>query len=565
MIQWTIDSGASFHMVNDLNLLTNISKFSDKIYFANDQFVESTHIGTFVGYINGYKIILNDVYYIPVFTRNLLSIDKLSKQKFKIVFYNYNDINYVSIYNPQFNRIGNFSSNNSGTYIIWTTLNNINFENNSTAKCFNLTRINEEDNLFIWHRRLGHFNIDHLKQELIKFKIYESCPICSNAKLRNKPFYPSQNKANYPFEKIHMDTVQSSDISIYGNKYFLSILDEFTRYGWVFFFKTKSEVFSIFQKWFNQVCNIFNAHIKYIKSDNGLEFINNNFKNFCSQHGIIHTTSIKYTPSQNGKAERFQETLIYNATALLKDAKLHHQFWEDAVATTNYIHNRIPHKFNNKTPYELLYNKKVDFNHFKVFGCKCYFFIPKQFRTKFKGSSLPGIFLGYDEFNHTAYKIYDVTNYKIIYSRCVDFYEDCPGNINAPSTVPEFFNFYPNDEIGGNINFPFIIEKDTHNNFSNDINQSSNEINFNNENNINDINQNLNNTNNKLINTNNFNPNFSQYPNYLNNNYLIPPLYNPIYNYIYQNEIYKNLLNNNLNYFQNNLNNNLNNNNFNLN
>jgi len=57
-----------------------------------------------------------------------------------------------------------------------------------------------------------------------------------------------------------------------------------------------------------------------------VSFINNNFKNFCSQHGIIHTTSIKYTPSQNGKAERFQETLIYNVTALLKDAKLHHQF-----------------------------------------------------------------------------------------------------------------------------------------------------------------------------------------------------------------------------------------------
>ena len=208
------------------------------------------------------------------------------------------------------------------------------------------------------------------------------------------------------------------------------------------------------------------------------------------------------------------------------------------MATTNYIHNRIPHKFNNKISYELLCNKKIDFNHFKVFGWKCYFFIPKQFRTKFKGSSLPRIFLGYDEFNHTAYKIYDVTNNKIVFSRCVDFYEDCPGNINAPSAVPEFFDFYLNDEIGGNINYPFIIEEDAHNNFSNDINQGSNEININNENNINNINQNLSNTNNQLINTNNFNPNYSQYPNYLNNTYLIPHLYYyAFYNYIYQNEI----------------------------
>jgi len=93
---------------------------------------------------------------------------------------------------------------------------------------------------------IGHFNIDHIKHELIKFKVYESCPICSNAKLRNKPFYSSQNKASYPFEKIHMDTVQSSDISIYGNKYFLSILDEFTRYG--YFSLKQNQKFSKFSK-----------------------------------------------------------------------------------------------------------------------------------------------------------------------------------------------------------------------------------------------------------------------------------------------------------------------------
>jgi len=62
VIKWNIDS-TPFHMVNDLNLLTDVSKCSDKIYFANDQFVESTHIGTFVGYINGYKITFNNVYY----------------------------------------------------------------------------------------------------------------------------------------------------------------------------------------------------------------------------------------------------------------------------------------------------------------------------------------------------------------------------------------------------------------------------------------------------------------------------------------------------------------------
>jgi len=50
---------------------------------------------------------------------------------------------------------------------------------------------------------------------------------------------------------------------------------------------------------------------------------------------------------------------------------------------------------------------KVDYEKFRVFGCQVYFYIPKQFRRKFNGTSLPGIFLGYDDNNPTAYIIYD--------------------------------------------------------------------------------------------------------------------------------------------------------------
>ena len=56
------------------------------------------------------------------------------------------------------------------------------------------------------------------------------------------------------------------------------------------------------------------------------------------------------------------------------------------------------------------YKDKVDYNKFRVFGCLTYFYVPKQFRKKFSNTTLPGIFLGYDEINHTVYKIYDITN-----------------------------------------------------------------------------------------------------------------------------------------------------------
>jgi len=111
-------------------------------------------------------------------------------------------------------------------------------------------------------------------------------------------------------------------------------------------------------------------------------------------------------PQQNGRAEQLQETLIYNASAILKEGKLHLKFWEDAVRTANYIHNRIPHQGNdNKIPYEELNNEKVDYQRFKVFVCQVFFYVPKSFRRKFQGTSLPGIFFGYDEINPTAYII----------------------------------------------------------------------------------------------------------------------------------------------------------------
>jgi len=75
--------------------------------------------------------------------------------------------------------------------------------------------------------------------------------------------------------------------------------------------------------------------------------------------------------------------LIPNVCGILEEAKLNHVFWEDVVNTINYIHNRILHSgINNSIPSELLYCKKVDFSNFHIFGCKVFFYVPKQFRKK---------------------------------------------------------------------------------------------------------------------------------------------------------------------------------------
>ena len=156
-----------------------------------------------------------------------------------------------------------------------------------------------------------------------------------------------------------------------------------------------------------------------------------------------------------------------------------------AVDTANYIYNRIPHSgINNKIPFELLFKTKMDYSHFKVFGCKVFFFVPKSQRNKFDNNSLPVIFSGYYPLTN-SYKILNISNNKIVLSRSVEFFEDTPGNskISRP-VLRNILSFMTISEIrGSNI---YMLNKFNNFNFSYDKQNShrqidnSNKINYNN-------------------------------------------------------------------------------------
>jgi len=503
---WTLDSGTTYHMICDPNLLSNYKKHNRRIYFANGEYVKCRGIGTYIGYINDNKITLKNVLYVPSFKKNLLSVDCLSEQGYKTVFCKRDNKNCVILFNSKNNRICTTYSNYSRTYIIWTSKNKINFYNND-INCNNANS-EEEESLYVWHRRLGHYNLGTLRKTLKRIYIKCKCKTCAKTKLKSFPHYPSDSRATEPFELIHMDTVTINSRSMYGNKYFVSILDDYTRFGWVLFIKSKRDVFNAFLNWYNNIKNIFNKNIKRLRTDNGTEFTNNKIIEFCNINGITHEFSVPYEPQQNGRIERLHGSLLPNARAMLEDAHLNHVFWEDAIRTANYIHNRMPHRgIDNNVPYELLYNEKVDYSRFRVFGCQVFFLVPKQFRNKLTNTSLPGIFLGYDT-NPTAYRIFDITNNKVVISRSVVFFEDIPGNGSAPSSPPDLINFTPYYEIGGSNDDEDVVDFE-----DNNVNDKS--INENNNNMENSTNNNVDNNNNM---NNNINDNINGYTNYYYNN-----------------------------------------------
>jgi len=86
--------------------------------------------------------------------------------------------------------------------------------------------------------------------------------------------------------------------------------------------KNKSQTFEKFKTWHSHIQNIYNHKIKFIRTDNGTEFSNNIFNEFCNSQGIIQKFTIPYNSEMNGRSERLNGTLIATAKSMLNGTKL---------------------------------------------------------------------------------------------------------------------------------------------------------------------------------------------------------------------------------------------------
>lgn len=163
--------------------------------------------------------------------------------------------------------------------------------------------------------------------------------------------------------------------------------------------------------------------MKTLRTDRGGEFTSNDFLNYCKDRGIRRELTTRYTPQQNGVAERRNRSIVEMARSMLKGKCLPNNFWAEAVSTTVYILNRSPTKaIMNKTPYELWFKRKPKVGYFKVFGCIAYAHIPSQRREKFDEKGEKYIFIGYSE-ESKAYRLFKPDTKELVISRDVIFDE----------------------------------------------------------------------------------------------------------------------------------------------
>ncbi|GJU92350.1 retrovirus-related pol polyprotein from transposon TNT 1-94, partial [Tanacetum coccineum] len=261
---------------------------------------------------------------------------------------------------------------------------------------------------WLWHRRLSHLNFGTInqlaKQGLIrglpklKFKKDHLCSACLLGKRKKQSHKPKSKDTNQEeLYLLHMDLCGPFRVkSINGKKYILVIIDNYCRFTWVKFLRSKDEVPEFIIKFLKMIQVCLNATVRNICTDNGTKNFNQTLRSYYEDVVISHETSMTRSPQQYGVGERRNWTLVEAARTMLIYANAPLFLWAEAVVTACYTQNcsliRLRH---GKTPYELLHDKKPDLSYLHVFGTLCYPTNDSEDLGKLKNKTDVGIFIGY--------------------------------------------------------------------------------------------------------------------------------------------------------------------------
>ncbi|KAG6465891.1 hypothetical protein O3G_MSEX015473 [Manduca sexta] len=431
---WYVDSGATSHMCNNKSVISDfVSVKPSSVSVANGEKLFTVGQGEVkVRLTNGIRTI-KDVFYVPNLSANLLSVSCLVNKGYKVIFYK----DKCKIFDKQ--DMLAIATLENGIYKL-DTIGQPLCEGGNNNFVYSVERqdIPSEGKVAvesqeIWHRRLGHLNsksMSLLRQGMVtginyNLNIFNPCAECIKGKLSKLPFpKKSYSRATQVLGLVHTDVCGPMPcVSFSGAKYFLTFIDDFTRKTFVYFMRTKDEVFEHFKNFKAMVENETNHKIKILRSDNGGEYINLKLQAFLKNCGIKHQTTVAYSPQQNGVAERANRTIVEKTRCMLLDAGLSNKFWAEAVNTAVYLKNRSPTKaVLGVVPEEKWSNSKVSLSNLRIFGCIAY--AVTQNRNKLDSRSKLHIFVGYCE-NTKGYRLVDPENsFKLVIARNVIFLEN---------------------------------------------------------------------------------------------------------------------------------------------
>ncbi|KAJ9559825.1 hypothetical protein OSB04_004985 [Centaurea solstitialis] len=397
--EWWIDTGATRHVCSDKEMFHGFKTAEDgeKLFMGNSATADIKGSGKIVlKMTSGKDLTLNDVLYVPEIRKNLVSGWLLNKHGFRLVF-----------------ESDKFVLTKMGVFVGKGYAVNGMFKLNVMAVKPSVNEINKSsayllESSYTWH---------------------DMCQTCVEAKLTRTSFRSIERSTN-PLDMIDTDVCDmKSNPSRGGNKFFITFIDDCTKYCYVYLLKSKDEAIEKFVLYKNEVENQHNKRIKVLRSDRGGEYVSP-FAEFCGNNGIRHEFTAPYSPQQNGIAERKNRTLKEMMNAMLLSSGLPPFMWGEAVLSANYILNKVPRKKLDKTPYELWMGRKPSYKYLRVWGCLAKVVAPPPKAVKIGPKTVDCIFIGYAQ-NSSAHRflvhessIPDIHKNTIMESRNASFFED---------------------------------------------------------------------------------------------------------------------------------------------
>ena len=283
----------------------------------------------------------------------------------------------------------------------------------------------------MWHSRLGHHYsaifrrvISHTQLPLQgKSALDFFCKDCALAKNHKLLFSGTSSVSSTCLALLHCDLWGPSPVlSVSGYKFYLLIVDDFTRYCWFFPLNSKADVYSTFVSFQCYVENLLGNKIKVVRSDSRGEFTGTHFQSYLKSRGILQQFSCPHTLEQNGCVECKHRHLVETARTLLVQSQVPHQFWVEAFLTVVYLINRLPIYGLLQSPWELLFHTSPDYSRLKIFCCSCFPWLKPYISSKLDNKSKHCVFLGYN-IQHKGYRCLDLLTQHIYISRHVIFHE----------------------------------------------------------------------------------------------------------------------------------------------
>jgi transposase InsO family protein len=468
---WIVDSGASVHLCNSVHWFTSLSPCKpERISVANKETLIATYSGTVkFRVLAGDKrvtVSFSGVLFVPGIKVSLLSVPSMDKAGLSVSMGN----GLCTIRNPHGEVIG--STERCGQSNLYRldvkpvrrpssspTAMSVISEDSSQFVAFANTQGSRPVSWAVLHARLGHLHSAGMKQ-LLSDKMADGlvissdgpqpdlsmCRGCIQGKSHRAPFpSASEHRATQLLELVHSDVAGPfSERTFNGFRFFVTFIDDFTRYVAVYLMHTKDDVLPCFKEWKGFAEKETGQRIGTLRCDGGGEYgiaqyRTGEFNAFRKEHSIKLHHSAADSPQQNGVAERANRTIMETARSMQTAAGLSKQFWGVTVQTAVHLRNRSPSKLlEKKTPFEAYFGKKPDLSYLRVFGCKAHALITNRHRDKLSPKTTSLTMVGYSDEVKQGLRLFNSETKKVVVRRASEVWCEEPtvGSLIIPTDTP---------------------------------------------------------------------------------------------------------------------------------